>query len=405
MQKFVKLALLITFVSLAPVAILSQDDDDDMVKGANPPSARNSIELGDGRIKWRYHVQNRDLNDLKPLLDEYIVKNLATKSKKPGVNKYTFYHEQKAIIFIIEKKYIEYVQKLMSKIDAPRSQVMIEVKVFSLSYQKQTQSGWDLSHEMSQVVGNPNLYYRGFEFSFQPDDFLTALTANPPGTGASYLAAQDDFLGTTLFFNTAGDSLNRMGSLGGAVRLLSKTEKVNIVANPIVTVEAGYEVSIVTGEEVPVSTTKIVGTTTVVSTTFESVGIKLTLIPKTIGTEYVNLYVKPEVSAVSRFFDPGGSLASYPIIIRRNAETTVSIKTGETLEIGGLCSDRTLLNSTGIPILSDIPLLGYLFRANRVEIKRQDIVFIITPTIVKPGKIVKPEQFSADDKKYDTRLK
>ncbi len=393
LHKFVKIALLITFISLAPIAIMSQDDEEDLVKGANPPSNRNSYESSDGRIVWLYHIQNRDSSEFKPLLDEFIVKLLAEKSKKPGFNKYTIYNEQNAIIFTFEMKYLDLIQKFMAKIDAPRPQVMIEVKVMSFSLEKQTQSGWDLTHDISLVSGNSQLYYRGFEFSFHPDDFLTALSANPN----SYVNAQNDFLGTTIHFKTAGDSLGRVGSLSGAIRLLSKTEKVYIVARPIVTVEAGFEATIDTGQEVPVSTTKTWGTTTVVSTSFEPVGIKLSMLPINIGTEYVKLNVKPEISAVSRFFDPGGSLASYPIIIRRNAETTVTIKSGETLEIGGLSSDRTLLSTTGIPILTDIPLFGYLFRANRIEVKRQNIIFFITPTIVPPGQIVNPEQLSSDN--------
>ena len=170
------------------------------------------------------------------------------------------------------------------------------------------------------------------------------------------------------------------------------------MARPVVTVEAGFPAIIETGEEVPVSTVKTLGSTTVVSTSFVSVGIKLSMTPKNIGRDYVELVVKPEISAVSRFFDPGGSLASYPIIIKRNAETTVTIKSVATLEIGGLRSDRTLLNRTGVPVLSDIPLVGYLFSANRIEVKRQNIIFFITPTIVPPGQIVNPEQLPTDSK-------
>ena len=290
-------------------------------------------------------------------------------------------------------------EKLLAKIDSPRSQVLIEVKVISLTYKKESQTGVSLAHDLAQKATKNTTFYRGFELSYQPDDYLRALAANPNNT----TAAQNDFLGMTLFANTQGESLGRIGGLEAAVRMLAKTEKVQLVARPMVLVEAGYEAKIETGQEVPISYVQYWGNTSIVDTKFINVGITLVMTPLNIGTDYVNLHVIPEISAVSSYFETGNLGISNPIIIKRNAETTVTLKSGETLEIGGLTSDRTLVTSQGIPLLSDIPLIGYLFRSNNIEVRRQDIVFFITPTIIKPGEIINPDQFSISDSFKSTK--
>ena len=391
-NRIVRILLLLAFVILAPLGLLSQNKEDKPLKVPNPPTQKNSFETKNGMLTWLYHVQNRSPKELEPFLKEYI-----TIRNKPS--KYVVYTEQNAILFTIKKEHLELLQKLLAKIDAPRSQVLIEVKVISLAYEGEKQTGIEASQDMASKASHQNVFYRGFELSYHPQDYIKALTANPKNAAA----AQDDFLGATMFFHSKGDSLDRLGGIGVAIRLLSHTKKVHLVARPVVIVEAGYTAKIETGEEVPISYVRYWGNTTIIDTTFKSVGINLIMKPLNIGTEYVQLYVQPEVSAVSSYFDPAGVGVSNPKIIRRNTQTTVTLKSGETLEIGGLRSDKTIVSSTGIPILSDIPLLGYLFRSNRKEVKRQDIIFFITPTIVKPGEIVRPEQFTHSNEDFENK--
>ncbi len=391
--KFIKLALLLSFVFLAPFAVLSQSKDDNPLKVSNPPSPANSVQNPNGTITWLYHVQNRHPKELEPLLREYLVNRL-----KPS--RYVIYAENNSILFTIKKEYFPLLEKLLAKLDVARPRVLIEVKIFSLSYNKQQQSGFEAKHDISQKASNANVFYRGFEMTYHPEDFIKALTANP----SSQQAAQNDFLGATMFFSAQGSTLARLGGLDVAIRLLAKSEKITLVARPVVIVEAGYRAKIETGEEYPVSYVRISGNNTIVDTNFKSVGIKLEMLPLNIGTEYVHLFVKPEISAISSYFNPGGLGVSNPIIIRRNAQTKVTLKSNQTLEIGGLKSDRTLINSTGIPLLSDIPLLGYLFRSNSVEVRRQEIIFFITPRIIKPNELITPEQFKSE-KKYTSSNK
>jgi type II secretory pathway component GspD/PulD (secretin) len=149
-----------------------------------------------------------------------------------------------------------------------------------------------------------------------------------------------------------------------------------------VLVESGYRASIEAGQEVPVQNQTIVNNNTVVGIEYRTVGTTLKLTPHIIGPDHVELSVEPEVSSVTRFFDPGGSGLTNPLIQRQRANTRVILRSGETLEIGGLRSTRSLIQQTGIPLLMDIPIIGYLFRASRKELRRQDIVFFITPTII-----------------------
>jgi general secretion pathway protein D len=78
-----------------------------------------------------------------------------------------------------------------------------------------------------------------------------------------------------------------------------------------------------------------------------------------------------------------GYQQGYPTISQREAETSASVRDGETFVIGGLTLDNALMSRTKIPILGDIPLLGVLFRVDKSSKSKTDLYIVITPHIVR----------------------
>jgi pilus assembly protein CpaC len=111
------------------------------------------------------------------------------------------------------------------------------------------------------------------------------------------------------------------------------------------------------------------------------VGVKLFFNPEVMDNGMIRLKIDPaEVSSIA------GTLAvnGYPIIDTRSAKTNVELKDGESLIIGGLLSEEAINTMSKIPILGDIPILGALFRSTQKDIKEKELVFFITPKLMKP---------------------
>jgi type IV pilus assembly protein PilQ len=118
--------------------------------------------------------------------------------------------------------------------------------------------------------------------------------------------------------------------------------------------------------------------------TDKEVGIKLRITPQVNQDDYITLDVVPELSTQfgNKDFVIGGSEISIPIIDSRQAETRVIVKSSETLVIGGLTSTDETVSVTRVPLLGNIPILGYLFRHKSTSMVKTDLLIFITPTIV-----------------------
>jgi type II secretory pathway component GspD/PulD (secretin) len=110
------------------------------------------------------------------------------------------------------------------------------------------------------------------------------------------------------------------------------------------------------------------------------VGIQLTVTPTINADGRITLNVNPNVSqpSVTAPTATGGA----PGIDSRQAQTTVLIRDGETIVIGGLISDHNEVDDSRVPILGDIPILGFLFRSKHVTRTRTELLIFVTPKIL-----------------------
>lgn len=125
--------------------------------------------------------------------------------------------------------------------------------------------------------------------------------------------------------------------------------------------------------------------------TYRDIGIQLNVVPQISGEEYINLIVHPAVTSFTETVKAkdsnGVTLAEYPIIITREADTQVLMRNGETVVIGGLLKDIQREGRQGVPILGNIPLLGWLFQRKTTDTEKVDLIISITAKIVKAGEI------------------
>ncbi len=113
-------------------------------------------------------------------------------------------------------------------------------------------------------------------------------------------------------------------------------------------------------------------------------GISLDITPEIRGDMVTINIEKAEVSEDIRTVNTDLALNPYPIINRRSVSTTVHVKDGKTIVIGGLVQNETVERQNSVPGISRIPGLGYLFRSKQLQTREADVVIFISPRIVRP---------------------
>ncbi len=169
-----------------------------------------------------------------------------------------------------------------------------------------------------------------------------------------------------------------------------------LLAKPQLRISEGEKASLVIGDRVPIpvtsfNTANTVGSNIVPITSFQyqDVGIKINLEPRVHHNKEVTLKVMVEVSNLSGQVQSGGS--SQPIIGTRTIESTIRLKDGETNFLAGLMRTDETVSDSGVPGLSDIPVLGRLFSKNRNQNQRTDVILTLTPHIIRSADITEED--------------
>jgi pilus assembly protein CpaC len=185
------------------------------------------------------------------------------------------------------------------------------------------------------------------------------------------------------------------GGIGVVLNALSQKGYGKVLAEPNLVVRSGETGKFHVGTRVPIQTVSGIGGGASVGITYEEVGIRLDFKPEVLETGTIRLKIDPaEVSSIVSFLVFQGLVA--PQIDTRTVSTSVDLKEGESLILAGLLSDDMKKNIQKIPLLGDIPILGALFRSSRDELTEKELVFFITPKMVKPTLPGQKTEFPTD---------
>jgi len=182
-----------------------------------------------------------------------------------------------------------------------------------------------------------------------------------------------DFL--NLFF------LSTKYDIGAVVKALKSTGHFQSLAEPNLIAYNGQEASFLAGGEIPVPVVQ--GATGTVTIEFKEFGIRLTFTP-TIAGDVIRLKVRPEVSTLD--FTNGITLSGFriPALSTRRAETDVELRDGQSFAIAGLLDNLAQNDKAAIPFLSQIPIIGYLFKSKADRKEQTELMVLITPRLVRP---------------------
>ena len=166
---------------------------------------------------------------------------------------------------------------------------------------------------------------------------------------------------------------------------------VKMLAEPNLMAISGQEASFLAGGKIfiPVASTPDGGGFTRITLEEKEFGVAVRFTPTVLGDGRINLKVAPEVSELNKEgvgISAAGvnGTAILPSFTTRRAATTVQLFDGQSFAIGGLIKNNSTNNIKAVPGLGEIPVLGALFRSNDFQTDRTELVFVITPRLVKP---------------------
>src|SRR5438874_2704103 len=208
----------------------------------------------------------------------------------------------------------------------------------------------------------------------------TTFNTNLPVTGGQIASTSE--LGLTLGRSAA--------PINATIDALASEGLITILAEPNLTATSGQPASFHAGGEFPVPVARSTGNgIPTITVAFKEFGVKLDFTPTIIDAQHVSLRVRPEVSELTNTGSVstpigGGATVTIPALTKRSAETTVELGSGESFALAGLLSNRTEHDISSVPGLGDIPILGQLFRSERYQKGETELVFIVTPYLVRP---------------------
>lgn len=273
-----------------------------------------------------------------------------------------------SLIIRASKSDYEKLKNLLEKLDVKRRQVLVEAMILEVSVGDTNKLGASFMGSNGNKDGGGIV--RG---DFSGD--LTSLFKDPQSISDFSVAA------------ASSGSLKLPGGLtlptqSILISALKSNDSVNVLSSPTLLTTDNEEAEIVVGQNVPfISSTS--SNETNLNNTFnqvdrQDVGITLRLTPQISSGESVTMKIFTEVSSISAQDPKLG-----PTTRIRTSETTVISKDGQMIVIGGLISDDVKKNERGVPLLKDIPLLGWLFKTQVDETDKTNLLIFITPKIIK----------------------
>ena len=311
--------------------------------------------------------QQNDLNDVQTAL-----RNVMPNAKVYGVQ------SQNAIVMRATPDELLLAQQLIDDLDKARGEVVVDIAVLEVS------KNWERNLGMS--------WPSSFGVSLQPNcaasNSCSSTTSSGTGTGTG--TGSTNTVSPTLYNLAHLNSTDFAVSVGSAtLNLLLTDNNTKVLQSPRIRATDAQKATMKIGSRIPIATgsyqtgaaTALVSSLVNTQFQYQDVGVNIEMTPSIHYDHDVTLKIKIEVSAESGTETISG--VTEPIISQRVVDQTIRLREGEASILGGIQNNQEQNNWNGIPGLSAIPVLKYLFGSRDRIIQDDDIVFVIVPHIVR----------------------
>jgi general secretion pathway protein D len=277
--------------------------------------------------------------------------------------------ETNSLIITASPEEFREIYRIIKELDVVREQVFIEALIVEVS----AEGGWELGIDWS--LGNrykSDHLYGGSSIMGSIPDYSTTtgnkVITTPLATGFQLGYLSDKSLLAFALLRASGTDNN-----------------FNVLSTPQILTVDNQEAELNVGSEIPVPTNNRISDTGVQFYTFEykSVGVKLKITPHITRKDSITLDLFQEVNDVlgSTTVSTSGTIIP-PELSKRDIKTKVTVNDGKTIVVGGLIRNNKSIEETKVPILGDIPLLGWFFKHRVVSNRKTNLLVFITPHVV-----------------------
>jgi general secretion pathway protein D len=355
-----------------------------------------SKQLGSIKV---YNVQHTSATDLAKTLQTLLAEGKKIQTPKDKIF-VTSYASTNSLLISAPPEDMAEIEKIIAGIDTLRPQVLVEAAIVEISLSKGEEFG------VEWLTGGASSGGRGAVGGFVQSDgslipVMTGILTQTPETVAGALR-------TGLNIGVVGGNITYQGqtfpTVGAFIRALSTRDNVNILSTPQLLTVNNEEAEIVVGENRPYLTSSrldVSGNPTY-SYDYRDVGVKLKIKPYINKDGYVNLNIYQEVSKVTEATTGGTGSVPAPTTLKRSTKTTVVVRDSQTVVISGLIKDDSTGTRQGVPFLSSIPILGYLFGYKKTTVEKTNLMVFLTPRIIYTSESL--ESISQQKKEEQERL-
>jgi type IV pilus assembly protein PilQ len=291
------------------------------------------------------------------------------------------------------------IQEIIEILDKPTDQVMIESKFIEITGREndakgvnwQSMIGWKL--QAGGLDGAPlgRVYERVGGRQSEPSNSESSRfsVTNDSGNVGTSLSQTTTAMGMTQWIDSVtreDTAVFSADAFGIILSALESSTDIELVSNPTIVTMNNKPAQINIGEEYPIPQYRYnqeQGTFEISNFEYKPIGVNLNVLPQINSAGFINLDIQPEISSRTGVVEFGGaSGAAIPIITVRKTDSSVTIKSGYTLAIGGLIQTDQEDSATRVPLLGALPGLGRLFSSQGVSTERRNLVVFITAKIL-----------------------
>jgi general secretion pathway protein D len=268
--------------------------------------------------------------------------------------------DTRTLMIVTDATTNENIKVILAALDKPKPQVLINVVFLQVT------------HDNSFDLGAEATYKGPVSIKTNPDGVATTNfgIASQQKTDLSFYGA---------FYQLIGRDVN------ATIHAMSGVTKTEILSRPSVLTRSNQQATILVGQKVPIltGTTQNTNSNSITSTvTYQNVGIILSVTPFITNEGLVEMIVSPQISSLSPNAVQLAGGGSSPVIDTRQADTVVVTPSDHTIVIGGLISTQKSNTDSKVPLLGDIPILGYAFKRQKKEDVKTELLIFLTPHVV-----------------------
>jgi len=359
--------------------ILANEEDTkrvlELIKKLDVETERTNIHV--------YFLKNSNAEEMAKVLN-----NIVSKRKPKGGETVPLISEDTAtnslIIDATPEDYAD-LQNIIRKLDIMRNQVLVEVLIAEVSYDKT----FDLGVEWKSIENNGFPDYENMGTGRNNAEGFGGSTFDGGGLN-NYLTSSEGQRSSGLsglslgFVQKVAGSGSSIPDFAVLLTALQTNKDVNVLSTPQILTMDNEEASINVGQNIPYKTKYEVGTSNTNAAQnieYKDIGIKLTITPHISQEGMVRLEI--DQSIITMAGDQVAGVALTPVTYTRETKTSVMVKNNHTIVISGLIRDNKTESISKIPILGDIPLLGLLFRKKSTSSTKTNLLVFITPRVVR----------------------